>query len=113
MATVPADTSSGIDRSLSAVLERDGALFDTVISPEGIATLETPATLQRLQSLVQQHNETISALRREEQQTMTTPSRLARTSLERAVNERAIAAQLERSESSEAVSPTSLPGSPS
>ena len=83
---VPNDTSSGIDRALSAILERDGSLFDTVISPEGIATLETPATLQRLQSLVQQHNEVISALRREEQQTMTMQT-ISPDVLERAVND--------------------------
>ena len=86
MTPVPNDTSSGIDRALSAVLERDGSLFDSVISPEGIATLETPATLQRLQSLVQQHNEVISALRREEQQTMTTPT-ISPDMLEKAVND--------------------------
>ena len=92
---VPNDTSSGIDRALSAILERDGALFDTVISPEGIATLETPATLQRLQSLVQQHNETI-AVRRQEQR-MTTQAEIK--DIPQELIERAIAAQLERSES--------------
>ena len=92
---VPNDTSSGIDRALSAVLERDGSLFDSVISPEGIATLETPATLQRLQSLVQQHNETI-AVRRQEQR-MTTQSEIK--DIPQELIERAIAAQIERSES--------------
>ena len=92
---VPNDTSSGIDRALSAVLERDGSLFDSVISPEGIATLETPATLQRLQSLVQQHNETI-AVRRQEQR-MTTQAEIK--DIPQELIERAIAAQLERSES--------------
>ena len=40
---IPADTRAGVDRSLAAVLERDGAIFDTIIEPRaGITTQSRP-----------------------------------------------------------------------
>ena len=72
LTSVPADTTSGIDRLLAAVLERDGAIFDTIISPEGIFTKETTALRSHIGNLLREHNETVATLRREEgQQTMT------------------------------------------
>ena len=72
LTSIPADTTSGVDRSLAAVLERDGALFDTLISPEGIYTKDTTALRSHVGNLLREHNETVATLRREEgQQTMT------------------------------------------
>ena len=98
---IPADTTSGVDRELAEALER-GAVFDTLINASGITTRPTPELRQLLQSLVQDHNETVS-LRRE--QTMTTANEIKDIPAE--VVERAIAAQLERSESLKAL--TKLP----
>ena len=100
---IPADVRAGVDRSLAAVLERDGAIFDTIITPSGIATVETPELRQRLQTLVREHNQSVSVRRQE--QTMTTKP-LEQTIPQEAI-ERAIAAQLERSESLKAL--TELP----
>ena len=92
LTSIPADVKAGVDRSVAAALERDNAIFDTIISPSGITTLETPSVLQRLQFLVSTHNESV-ILRRE---TMTTKP-LEQTIPQEAI-ERAIADQLARSE---------------
>ena len=101
---IPADTRAGVDRSHPALLERDGAIFDTIITPSGITTKETPDVMQRLQTLVRTHNENI-AVRRQEQSSMTTLPEIKDIPAE--VIERAIQAQLERSESLKAL--TQLP----
>ena len=99
---IPADTRAGVDRAIGD-LSRVPQIFDTIISPSGITTLETPSVLQRLQSLVSSHNESIT-LRRE--QAMTTKP-LEQTVSQEAI-ERAIASQLERNESLKAL--TDIPG---
>ena len=81
LTAIPADTTSGVDRTAADVLARAPAIFDTVITGAGITTLETPAIRERLESLVRTHNENL-ALRREE--TMTTPA-IAPDVLERAI----------------------------
>ena len=100
---IPADHRAGVDRALADALERDGAIFDTIITESGITTKETPDVRQRLQTLVRTHNETV-AVRRQEQ-TMTTQTEIKDIPAE--LIERAIAAQLERSESLKAL--TKLP----
>ena len=100
---IPADVRAGVDRSIAAVLERDNAIFDTIISPSGITTLETPSILQRLQSLVTSHNEQIS-VRREQAMTM---KPLEQTTIPQEAIEKAIATQLERSEALQSL--TKLP----
>ena len=93
LTSIPADTTSGVDRSLAAVLEREGQIFDTLISPEGIFTKDTTALRSHIGNLLREHNETVATLRREEgQHTMTTPA------IPQDVLERAIADQLARSE---------------
>ena len=88
LTSIPADVSSGVDRSLVAVLEREGAIFDTLISPEGIFTKNTTALQNHVGNLLREHNATVATLRREEgQQTMTTQT-IPPDVLERAVNER-------------------------
>ena len=88
----PADTKASVDRMLADVLRRDNpAIFDTIISPEGIFTTATQDLYRRVDSLRQSHNDAI----RRAAQTMTTPA------LETPTHEsiqRAIAAELERSE---------------
>ena len=84
LTSIPADVKAGVDRSVAAALARDNAIFDTIISPSGITTLETPSVLQRLQSLVSSHNEQISVRREQTMTTQTIPPDV----LERAVNER-------------------------
>ena len=83
LTAIPADVRAGVDRSITEALERDGALFDTAISPSGITTLETPSVLQRLQSLVSSHNEQVSVRRKE--QTMTMQTQIPPDVLQRAV----------------------------
>ena len=102
LTVAPADVTSGVDRTVSDALERDAAVFDTVISPVGITTRDNPALLQRLQGMVNEHNSTV-AIRRA--QTMATQNQIQDIPAE--VIERAIAAQLERSESLKAL--TQLP----
>ena len=98
LTSIPADTTSGVDRSLAAVLERDGAIFSTIISPEGIFTKETTALRSHIGNLLREHNETVATLRREEgQHTMTTPA------IPQEAIERAIADQLARSEALKAL----------
>ena len=92
---IPGDFRAGIDRSAEAVLERDGAIFDSIITPAGIMTLPTPSIMQRIQSLVATHNQNLTL--RREQQRMTTQTPDTPTIPHEAI-ERAIAAQLERSE---------------
>ena len=92
---IPADTRAGVDRTLAAVLERDGAIFDTVISPDSIFTKETPAVHNRLQTLIRDHNQHASVRRKE--QSMATKPEI--NDIPQELIERAIAAQLERSES--------------
>ena len=70
LTAIPADTRAGVDRSLAAVLQRDGAIIDTIIGPSGIITMETPDVLQRIQTLVRNHNNAVVARKMEE--TMTT-----------------------------------------
>ena len=94
----PADVTSGVDRSVSDALERGGAIFDTIISPVGITTRDTPALLQRLQGMVNDHNETVATLRREEQQTMTNANQIPADVLQRAV-----ADEIARTESLKAI----------
>ena len=91
LTAIPADVRAGVDRAFAAVLQRDSGVFDTIIGPEGICTLETPAIRTRLESLVRSHNESIAALKRQEVG-MTTPT------IPQEAIERAIADQLERSE---------------
>ena len=98
LTAIPADFRAGIDRTAKAVLERSGALFDSLISTAGITTLETPSILQRLQSLVSSHNESVT-LRREQAMTM----KPLEQTVSRESIERAIAAQLERNESLKAL----------
>ena len=99
LTSIPADVSSGLDRSLVAVLERDSAIFDTIISPEGVLTKDTPALRDHIGNLLREHNQTIS-LRREE--TMTTQA------ISQEVIEKAIADQLARSETLQSL--TQVPG---
>ena len=101
LVATPADVTSGIDREATAVLERDGAIFDSVISTEGITTRQTPALLERLQGMVKDHNKSV-AIRRQEGR-MTTLDTIPKEAIERAIAE-----QLERSESLKAL--TQLPG---
>ena len=96
---IPADVRAGVDRSIAGVLERDNAIFDTIISPSGITTLETPSVLQRLQSLVSSHNESI-ILRRE---TMATKP-LEQTQIPPDVLQRAVADELARTEALKSLS---------
>ena len=105
LTALPADVTSGVDRSLAVILERDGALFDTLISPEGIYTKDTAALRTHVGNLLRQHNEAIhnASIRRE---TLTTPA-LETPVIPAEAIERAIAAQLERSESLKAL--TQLP----
>ena len=92
---LPADVKAGVDREAAIVLQRDNGIFDTLISPAGITTLESPAILQRVQSLVREHNQQVSVRRQE--QRMTTQAEIK--DIPQEAIERAIAAQLERSES--------------
>ena len=69
LTAIPADVRAGVDREALAILQRDAALFDTLITDAGITTLSTPQTLQRLETLVTAHNQNV-AIRR--QQAMTT-----------------------------------------
>ena len=101
LTAIPADVRAGVDRAAAAVLERDGAIFDSIISEGGITTLATPTLLQRLESLVTTHNQNLDLRRQQQtmtQQTLETPTDAI---------ERAIAAQLERSETLKAL--TGLP----
>ena len=84
LTAVPADTTSGIDRSLAAVLERDGAIFDTIISPEGIFTKDTLVLRDHIGDLLREHNQQVSVRRENAMTTQTIPPDV----LERAVNER-------------------------
>ena len=86
---IPADVRAGVDRSIAAVLERDNAIFDTIITSSGITTMDGPQLQQRLQTLVREHNQTISMRR----QTMTTL-----TDIPPDVLQRAVADELARSE---------------
>ena len=82
---IPADTSATVDRMLAGVLQRDSpAVFDTLISPEGIFTKATPDIQRQVEALFRDHNETIS-LRKE--QAMTTQTEIPPDVLQRAVNE--------------------------
>ena len=99
LTAIPADTRAGVDRAAVAVLERDAAIFDTIVSSAGITTRQGPDTLARLESLVRTHNENLS-LRREERE-MTTKTEIPDIPSE--VIERAIAEQLRRSESLQAL----------
>ena len=85
LTAIPADTRVGIDRAAVAVLERDAAIFDSVITPEGVTTLQTSTVLQRLESRVKSHNENLT-LRRQEA-TMTTQPIIPADALERAITE--------------------------
>ena len=98
LTSIPANVRAGVDRSIAAVLERDNAIFDTIISPSGITTLETPSILHRLQSLVNSHNETVEFRRA---QTMTTKPVEGTVSLD--LIEKTIADQLQRNESLKAL----------
>ena len=51
LTALPADTRAGVDRAAAAILERDGAIYDTLISTTGITTLATPSLLQRLEGV--------------------------------------------------------------
>ena len=97
LTSIPADVSSGVDRSLVAVLERDSAIFDTIISPEGVLTKDTPALRDHIGNLMRTHNESVN-LRREAMTTKSLEQTIPQESIERA-----IAAQLERSESLKAL----------
>ena len=97
---LPADTRAGVDRAIGD-LSRVPQIFDVLISESGITTPDTPELRQRLQTLVRGHNESVN-LRRE---TMTMQS-LEQTIPQEAI-ERAIAAQLERSEALQSL--TKLP----
>ena len=80
---IPADTSATVDRIFTDVLRRDApAVFDTLISPQGIFTAETPDLQRKVEALRQSHNESI-ALRRQEANMTTVPLDL----LERTIND--------------------------
>ena len=81
--SIPADISSGVDRSLVAVLERDSAIFDTIISPEGVLTKDTPALRDHIGNLMREHNQQIFLMR--EAQTMTMQTQIPPDVLQRAV----------------------------
>ena len=98
---IPADVRAGVDREAMAMLQRDGAIFDTVITESGIISLSTPDVLHRLETLVQTHNQNLPLQRKA---AMTMP---ALETIPAEAIERAIAAQLERSESLKAL--TQLP----
>lgn len=85
LTSMPADVSSGIDRETAAVLQRDGAIIDTIIGPSGIMTMETPGVLQRIETLVRDHNAAV--LTRQREKTMTTPTQVPLDLLERSIND--------------------------
>ena len=89
LTSIPADTGSGIDRFLAEVLERDGQIFDTVISPEGIFTKDTTALRDHIGNLMRSHNEAVTFRRGQIMTTQAIPQEAI---------ERAIIDQLERSE---------------
>ena len=92
LTAIPADVRAGIDRTMIA---RTGPIPDLFIGPDnGIYTPETPEIRQRLDSLMRQHNQNVS-IRREQAMTM---KPLEQTIPQESI-ERAIAAQLEQSES--------------
>ena len=102
LTSIPADVSSGVDRSLVAVLEREGAIFDTLISPEGIFTKNTTALQNHVGNLLREHNATVATLRREEEQhTMTTP---APAIIPPDVLQRAVADEIARTEALKSLS---------
>ena len=92
---IPADVRAGVDREAMAMLQRDGAIFDTVITSSGIVSLSTPDTLHRLESLVREHNTNLPLRRKEKAMTM---QALETPVISQEAIEKAIAAQLERSE---------------
>ena len=61
LTAIPADTRAGVDRVAVGALDRAPdralAIFDTVITPAGITTRDTPEIHRRLESLVRDHNE--------------------------------------------------------
>ena len=103
LTAIPADVRATVDREATAVLHRNPAIFDTLITPTGIMTAETPALMQRLESLVLQHNQSVSVRR----ETMTTPQATENLTIPKELIERAIAEQLQRSEALKAL--TDLP----
>ena len=95
LTAIPADVRAGLNRMM---LARSGPLPDIFIGPDhGIYTPETPELRQRLDTLMRQHNAT-AHLRREK--AMTSP---ALENVSSDAIERAIQAQLERSESLKAL----------
>ena len=99
---IPADVRAGVDRMVT----RRGQIPDIFINPDsGIYSPDTPELRQRLQSLMRSHNERITTIRREQKMT-STPFPETPTIPDAAV-ERAIAAQLQRSETLNAL--TGLP----
>ena len=96
LTAIPADVRAGIDRTMIA---RTRPTPDLFIGPDnGIYTPETPEIRQRLDTLMRQHNQ--SAVIRREEGMATKP--LDQTVPQEAI-ERAIAVQLERSESLKAL----------
>ena len=98
LTAIPADFRAGIDRSMVAVLERDSGIFDSIITESGILTKETPAIIQRLQTLVNSHNQN-AAIRR---QTMVTPT-ISPEAIDKVISD-----HLERSEALKSL--TAIPG---
>ena len=83
---IPADTQATVDRMLADVVQRDApAVFDTLISPEGIFTTATPDLQRKVEALRQTHN---AAILRRREEAMTTASQIPPDILEKAVNER-------------------------
>lgn len=93
---IPADVSSGVDRA-AAWLARDGAIFDTLITPDGITTADTPALRRHIDNAITAHRRNLE-LKREE--TMTTKE----FDIPKEILERAVAEGLEKNEQVQALS---------
>ena len=101
---IPADVAAGIDRTADAFLFRDGQLFDLLIGLDNIRTPESTALRTHVDRLMRQHNQNVTIRRRESAMANQNTIQDIPTEL----IERAIAAQLERSESMKAL--TDVPG---